>query len=75
MALLAALSGTAYADQFCAGFERGYAAGYKRASGSGLDPLTPLCPLQPLQKLNDPDSEFEQGYILGLEEGMAEGQQ
>ena len=59
--------------QFCAGFERGYAAGYKRASGSSLDPLTPLCPLQPLKQLNDPDSEYEQGYILGLEQGMAEG--
>jgi hypothetical protein len=63
----------ALADQFCDGFDRGYIAGYKRASGSSLDPLTPLCPLQPLKRLNDPDSDFEQGYIIGLERGMQAG--
>jgi hypothetical protein len=64
----------AYADQFCDGFERGYSAGYKRASGSSLDPLTPLCPLQPLKRLNDPDSDFEHGYIIGFEQGIMAGQ-
>jgi hypothetical protein len=64
---------SARADQFCDGFDRGYIAGYKRASGSSLDPLTPLCPLQPLKRLNDPDSDFEQGYIIGLERGMQAG--
>ena len=63
----------ALAHQFCDGFERGYSTGYKRASGSSLDPLTPLCPLQPLKKLSDPDSDFEQGYVIGLEQGMSHG--
>jgi hypothetical protein len=39
----------------------------------GLDPLPPLCPLQPLKRLNDPQSDFEHGYIIGLERGMTEG--
>jgi len=64
---------SARADQFCDGFDRGYIAGYKRASGSSLDPLTPLCPLQPLKRFGDPESDFEQGYIVGLERGMQEG--
>ena len=68
-----ATSALADADQFCQGFERGYVAGYKRASGSALDPLHPLCPLQPLKKFGDPDSDFEHGYIIGLEQGMAKG--
>lgn len=65
------ISTSAFAnDDFCRGFEQGYATGYKQASGSGLDPLTPLCPLQPLKKLNDPDSDFEHGYLIGLQQGM-----
>jgi len=73
IAILIFAATTAHADEFCDGFDRGYIAGYKRASGSALDPLTPLCPLQPLKRLNDPDSDFEQGYIIGLELGMQEG--
>jgi hypothetical protein len=43
IAILTAVA-PASADDFCNGFERGYATGYRRASGSALDPLTPLCP-------------------------------
>jgi hypothetical protein len=68
-----ALPASALASEFCAGFERGYATGYKQASGSGLDPLTPLCPLQPLKSLNDPQSDFEHGYLIGLQKGVIEG--
>ena len=63
----------AFASEFCNGFERGYITGYKQASGSSLDPLTPLCPLQPLKDLNDPESDFENGYIIGYEKGLGEG--
>jgi len=59
------------ADQFCDGFERGYIAGYKQATGSSLDPLVPLCPLQPLKRLNDPESDFEHGYLIGLQKGLS----
>jgi hypothetical protein len=58
-------------DQFCAGFERGYITGYKQATGSSLDPLTPLCPLQPMKRLSDPDSDYEHGYLIGLQRGLA----
>ena len=68
-----ATASSAFASDFCAGFERGYATGYKQASGSSLDPLTPLCPLQPLKSLNDPDSDFEHGYLIGLQKGLMEG--
>ena len=64
---------SAFADQFCSGFERGYVTGYKQVSGQGLDPLVPLCPLQPLKKLSDPDSDWEHGYVIGLRMGMAAG--
>lgn len=64
---------SALADQFCQGFERGYTVGYKRASGSALDPLPPMCPMQPMKGFNDPASDFEHGYIIGFEKGMAEG--
>jgi hypothetical protein len=75
---LAALSlilatGAANADEFCDGFERGFTLGYMQASGSALEPLTPLCPLQPLKGLNDPDSDYEHGMIIGMQRGYAEG--
>ncbi len=73
-AFLLSVVTVAYADQFCDGFERGCIAGYKRASGSSLDPLTPLCPIQPLKRFNDPDSVFEHGYIIGFERGLIAGQ-
>jgi len=61
---------TAYASDFCRGFEHGYSTGYKKASGSSLEPLTPLCPLQPLKGLNDPQSNYEHGYLIGLQKGL-----
>ena len=76
MALALLLSSAATADagsDFCAGFEHGYIIGYKRASGSGYDPYTPYCPYQPYKKLGDPDSDFEHGCLIGLEDGLHEG--
>lgn len=64
---------SAYADEFCDGFEKGYITGYKQASGSSLEPLTPMCPMQPMKRLNDPDSDYEHGYIIGLSKGMQNG--
>lgn len=72
-AIAVALPVSATASEFCQGFERGYITGYQQASGSSLEPLTPLCPLQPLKRLNDPDSDFEHGYLIGLAEGLAKG--
>jgi len=60
-------------DEFCAGFERGYIAGYKQSSGSSFDPFTPFCPFQPFKKFSDPASDFEHGYIIGYETGRVEG--
>ena len=60
-------------SDFCKGFERGYITGYKQASGSGFDPFTPFCPFQPFKGYNDPESDFEHGYIIGYEEGLKEG--
>jgi hypothetical protein len=60
---------------FCEGFERGYATGYKQASGSSIEPISPICPIQPIKKLSDPDSDFEHGYIIGLETGLVESRQ
>jgi hypothetical protein len=63
------------ASDFCRGFEHGYVTGHKQASGSSLEPLTPLCPLEPPKRLNDPDSDFEHGYLIGYADGYARGAQ
>jgi hypothetical protein len=57
------------ASDFCDGFEKGYKAGYKHAHGTSLDPLVPVCPLQPLKNPGDPKSDFDYGYIVGIEKG------
>ena len=68
------LMGTnAYADDFCRGFERGYIPWYKRVSGSSIDPITPICPIEPIKRFNDPPSDFEHGYIIGVEQGFSAG--
>lgn len=70
---ISVLTVTANADQFCDGFNRGYVVGYMQTSGSSLEPLTPLCPLQPLKGFNDPESDYEHGYILGFQKGIYKG--
>ncbi len=64
------LISSAFGNDFCDGFKRGYIIGYKHASGSILEPLTPICPLKPLKKFGDPQSDFEFGYLIGLKKGM-----
>ena len=72
--LLMVTSTSAFAQsEFCQGFEGGYVTGYKQASGSSLDPLIPFCPLQPLKRLNDPETDYEHGYLMGLKEGFRRG--
>ena len=66
-------SASAFASDFCRGFEHGYSTGYKQASGSSLEPFTPLCPFQPLKRLNDPQSDYEHGYLIGLQKGLSKG--
>ena len=60
-------------NQFCPGFERGYTTGYKQSSGSSFEPFTPFCPFQPFKGFNDPESDYEHGYIIGYEKGLREG--
>ena len=67
------LSITTFASEFCDGFERGYITGYKQSSGSGFDPFVPFCPFQPFKRLNDPESDYEHGYIIGYETGLKKG--
>jgi len=62
-----------FASEFCDGFERGYITGYKQVSGSSYDPYTPYCPYQPYKGYNDPESNYEHGYIIGYEKGLQEG--
>jgi len=66
-------STSVFASQFCDGFEQGYKTGHKQASGSGFDPFVPFCPFQPFKGFNDPKSDYEHGYIIGLKKGMQEG--
>lgn len=63
---------TAKSD-FCRGFERGYITGYKQSSGDMYDPYPPYCPYQPYKGYNDPQSDYEHGYIIGYDQGLVEG--
>lgn len=56
--------------QFCAGFERGYVAGYQKANNTSLTPIVPSCPIQPIKGFGDPESDFEHGYQIGFTRGM-----
>ena len=69
----ALFSVSAFASEFCDGFEQGYITGYKQASGSSLSPLVPLCPLEPMKGFGDPKSDYEFGYTTGYRRGLAEG--
>jgi hypothetical protein len=64
---------SALASDFCRGFEHGYSTGYKQATGSSLEALTPLLPLQPLKGFSDPQSDYEHGYLIGLQKGLTKG--
>jgi hypothetical protein len=57
---------------FCPGFERGYRNGYSRASGGSSRSFVPSCPVQPLKR--GMQSDFDQGYEIGMERGMADGE-
>ena len=73
--LLASLPIAVFADRnkFCDGFERGYITGHKQSSGFSFDPFVPFCPFQPFKGFNDPESDFEHGYIIGYEKGQIDG--
>jgi len=71
--LFTLIGSAAFASEFCDGFARGYVTGYKQSSGSSFDPFVPFCPFQPFKGFNDPDSDFEHGYLIGLEQGLNEG--
>ena len=63
---------TAQASEFCRGFEQGYAAGYKRASGSP-NGRTPPCPAPPARDARGQPADLDAGYRVGLKQGTAEG--
>lgn len=67
------ISSPASASEFCDGFERGYITGYKLTADTSFKPFTPFCPFQPLKKFSDPESDFEHGYVIGLQQGQADG--
>ena len=63
---------SAYANtQFCEGFKAGYSTGYKQKKNTNFEPFPPMCPFQPMKKWGDPKSDFEHGYTLGYQKGMA----
>ena len=66
--LIIALLGGFSPLQFCAGFERGYAAGYQRTTGVHY-PATPACPASVYKSRGNAMS----GYLVGLVQGMVDG--
>ena len=71
LALGLLLSSNAFAGEWCAGWKKGYVAGYKNAHNTVLKPIVPICPLKPLKGFGDPADDFEWGYIVGLKSGFA----
>ena len=55
---------------FCSGFKQGFITGYKQSKNTSMTPMTPMCPMQPMKTMSDPQSDFEHGYIIGLQKGM-----
>jgi hypothetical protein len=73
---LISVAGVALAGQaeFCTAFQRGYVTGIKQASGWSADIAPPACPAQPAKLVNDPQSDYEHGYVVGFQEGLRSGQ-
>lgn len=61
-----------FASSFCDGFKQGYISGYKQAANTNLLPLAPLCPIQPLKGFGSPSSDYEHGYLIGVQKGTAD---
>lgn len=61
---------SASSQQFCAGFERGFIAGYQKIKNTSVPPVAPVCPVQPIKMIGDPESDFEHGYQIGFVRGM-----
>ena len=57
-------------SEFCAGFKQGFVTGYKQAKNTSMNPMVPMCPMQPMKSMSDPQSDFEHGYLIGLQAGM-----
>lgn len=71
--LLIISASSVFASEFCDGFEQGYSTGYKKSSGSSMNPFPPMCPMEPMKHLNDPESDFEFGYTIGFQRGLSAG--
>jgi hypothetical protein len=70
--LVLSFTGSANAtDQakFCDGYKNGYVTGFKQSRHTNQEPLVPACPLAPMKTMNDVVSDFEFGYLRGLEDG------
>ena len=66
--------------EFCQGFKKGYKAGFRIEAGKTFDPIITLsCPEQPKERRIDYvskkpiESDYFNGYSLGLEKGMERG--
>ena len=68
-----------FATEFCSGWEHGYKTGYKKTATSSIfSPVPPLmgCPGDSFfRDFSEPESEYERGYIAGLQDGMINGLQ
>ena len=66
------LSTNIFASEFCDGFKQGYQTGYAHETGYP-NHYIPSCPYPPSKGYNDPKSDYEHGYVVGLRQGMQEG--
>ena len=62
-------SGTAFANEWCSGWQRGYVTGYMNAKNTNIKPIVPFCPIKPIKGYGDPSSDYEWGYVEGIKAG------
>ena len=68
--ILASVPLDATPQQFCSGYQDGYATGYMEAKKTSIKPIQPICPIQPIKGFGDPQSDYKHGFIIGYKKGL-----
>ena len=54
---------------WCQGYTQGYVKGYRAATGKTMRPMVPMCPMRSMKRSYDPQDDYENGYLVGYEQG------
>lgn len=62
------LAGSLFGNDFDQGYIDGYKRKYMRENNTNVEPIEPLVPIQSIKGFGDPDSDYEHGYLEGMDE-------